>query len=75
MATTHKQATQIFDNKRIAPRQASEQDAWAYQHIVKWGCCVAGLDWMLVRDGYMRAGGNHLITHQILAEERGGYYE
>jgi len=30
---------------------------------------------MLVRDGYICARGNHLITHQILAKERGGYYE
>ena len=83
--STPEEEPQVFDDKLMASRQhqrdtmlltqAAEQDAWAYKQIMKCGCCVAGFEWTAVSGGYMCIGGNHLITHQLLAEQRDGYYE
>ena len=48
-----------------------EQDQLNYNHDK----CSAGYAWVRINGGYKCAGGFHLVTDELLAEGKGGYYE
>jgi hypothetical protein len=70
---------------KMSPAERKQQEKWAQQQLVSnagTGACVAGYSWNRVDDywdglligGYRCQGGAHMVTDELLAEGRGGFY-
>ena len=59
----------------MAPRERAEQEQWAQAQLAQnAGTCVAGFSWSRIEGGYRCRGGAHMVTDELLAEGKGGYY-
>lgn len=62
--------------KSLPLDQRREQEAWAQTQLRKLpGTCRYGDNWKRVKDGYRCKAKVCLVTDELLAEGRGGYYE
>jgi Ni/Co efflux regulator RcnB len=59
----------------LSASERKEQEEWAQWQIKLTGQCIEGYDWGRVDGGYVCAGGNHMITDELLAEGRGGHWQ
>jgi hypothetical protein len=63
--------------KKLSPEERAIQEEWAKSMLEKLpGQCVLCFGWRREDkiDGYRCVGGNHVITDEMLAEGKGGYY-
>lgn len=54
--------------------EKTEQEKWAQMQIQQHTKCPAGLKWKRIDIGYQCTGTAHIMTHELLAEGRGGMY-
>ena len=70
--------------KTLKPEELEKQHKWAQEKLQTHGLCPAGFTWWEYNKGVDEAGnhlegyrcwaGNHLVTHELLAEAKGGCY-
>ncbi|KAH7407772.1 hypothetical protein BKA64DRAFT_706178 [Cadophora sp. MPI-SDFR-AT-0126] len=70
--------------KTLKPDELEKQHKWAQEKLQSHGLCPAGYKWWEYNKGVDEAGnqlegyrcyaGNHLVTHELLAEAKGGCY-
>ncbi|PVH84350.1 hypothetical protein DL98DRAFT_611025 [Cadophora sp. DSE1049] len=70
--------------KTLTPDELEKQHKWAQEKLKTHGLCPAGYKWWKYNKGVDQAGnhlegyrcyaGNHLVTHELLAEAKGGCY-
>ncbi|TVY80765.1 hypothetical protein LSUE1_G005318 [Lachnellula suecica] len=56
----------------LPPAERAEQEKWAQSQLQQHATCAAGWDWIQVPEGYVCTGGGHGVTHELLAEGKGG---
>ncbi|TVY34176.1 hypothetical protein LOCC1_G008737 [Lachnellula occidentalis] len=59
----------------LQPAQREEQDEWAREQLRQHSTCAVGYGWKSVSCGYQCEGQHHIVTHELLAEGRGGIYQ
>ena len=57
--------------------ERKKQEAWAQTQLKLSGTCVAGFAWNRVKGGggYICQGTSHMVTDELIAEGKGGYYQ
>ena len=59
----------------LPPVERQKQEKWAQDQLIhNAGSCVAGFAWDRVKGGYRCQGKHHMVTDELLAEGKGGYY-
>ncbi|TVY34175.1 hypothetical protein LOCC1_G008738 [Lachnellula occidentalis] len=69
-----KMATRQTQIESLSSAERKEQDKWAQTQLSQHSTCVMGLGWLKNNRGYQCSGGGHLVTHELLAEGKGGVY-
>lgn len=58
----------------LSSRDQKEQHDWAKEFIARVAPCVEGFKWKRIDGGYQCKGGHHLISDDLLAEGKGGFW-
>lgn len=58
----------------MPPEERVRQEAWAQDFLKNTENCIAGYEWRPIEGGYICSGGNHMATHELIAEGMGRYY-
>ncbi|KAH7356628.1 hypothetical protein BKA65DRAFT_376091, partial [Rhexocercosporidium sp. MPI-PUGE-AT-0058] len=74
-----KMAEKQRNYKSLPPAKQQEQDKWAQQKLIMYdNTCPMGFGFVphyqVGYEGYRCQGGTHLVTHELLAEGKGGLY-
>lgn len=58
----------------LSSSDQQEQHDWAREFIAHVAPCIEGYNWKRVKWGYQCKGGHHLISDDLLAEGKGGFW-
>ncbi|KAE9373879.1 hypothetical protein N431DRAFT_284228, partial [Stipitochalara longipes BDJ] len=58
----------------LSPEQRKKQEDWAQTQLRLSGVCIGGFKWDRVTGGYRCKNKKCLVTDELLAEGRGGFY-